>query len=1233
MLRGLALAGVAGPAGVGGGGPEAGAAGVAVASVAAPATALSSASPAVGGLEVGLGPQWGSAPGAPVGAALAWTVAAAARREFGQPSAAAVTASQVANQPPVIAGVPLSAPNTATGALTGTVRASDPDGDGLTYRATTTAKGVVTITAAGVFTYTPTAAARHAAAKSGAAAAVKSDTVTVTVTDARGAVTTQAVSVPISPANSVPTGAKATVGAPNASTGVVTGTVSATDADRDGLSFAAPASTSKGAIVINATTGAFTYTPTAAARANAAKAGAPAADKADSFTVTITDGYGGTATAAVAVTIAPAVAPAGNAAPRAGTPTMTVSATTGVVAGAVNAIDPDNDTLTYAAAGDPSKGTVTITPLGIFIYTPTLEARHAAAKDDASPAAMTDSFTVTVSDSRGLSSRVPVTVNISPANNAPNGGVASRSFADPGNGMVSGFIALSDVDGDDVYYSYFRVSSKGSVTVNPDGSFIFTPTAAAWAAASSPNATQGEKTDTFVVTLTDDYGGSTPVPVTVVLDQAPAVSATNRSPVAGVPSAISSATTGVTTGAVNAVDPDNDTLTYISAGGASKGNVTVTREGLYVYTPTSQARHAAAKTNASAADKTDTFTVTVSDSRGRTAIIPVSVTISPANTDPIAAIGFRGLADVTTGVLKGLLIAGDVEDDAVYFSYPQTTGKGSVTLDRDGNFTYTPSAAARDAAARTNAIQADKTDTFTVTYTDDYGGISKLPVTVTVSPAPGGAANRPPVSGTPTFTTNSTTGVVSGAVNAADPDGDRLTYSVATTTSKGTVSVTAAGAFTYTPTATARHEAAKLGAAASVKTDSFTVSVSDGKGGTLSIPVQVTISPQNSAPTGARALLDSTNASTGVAIGTISATDLDKDVLTFSGPPSTSKGAISINASTGAFTYSPAPSARGIAAGVDTFTVTVSDGYGGVTSVEVSVPIPAWVSTNSMIRYVFNFTSGAEFWSADAIKALQFAGDKIASYIAVNQPVTLTFDVTGVSSPDTSTLASAVSNLAGFGSGYFYTVVQNKILNGNDFNDAAADGSIEVNFAKPFALGDTVGAGQYDLVSVLMHEFMHAYGFTSALVEPGNNTRTSWPLFTSGIFGGNGVKLIDSDSYRLNSALDANLTGGNRGLYFAGNNAVDAYGGLVPLFTPEVWDTGSSGSHLDDYTFFGNNIKLMNAKVGSGPGVRELSAVEQGILKDIGYAVQNPLWASVLFAVFLFTRRRSAGQARSPLSA
>lgn len=48
----------------------------------------------------------------------------------------------------------------------------------------------------------------------------------------------------------------------------------------------------------------------------------------------------------------------------------------------------------------------------------------------------------------------------------------------------------------------------------------------------------------------------------------------------------------------------------------------------------------------------------------------------------------------------------------------------------------------------------------------------------------------------------------------------------------------------------------------------------------------------------------------------------------------------------------------------------------------------------------------------------------------------------------------------------------------------------------------------------------------------------------------------------------------------------------------------------------------MEATTGSGPGVRVLSPIEQGILQDLGYTVSAPSWSSMMFIGFGFLIRR-----------
>ena len=101
--------------------------------------------------------------------------------------------------------------------------------------------------------------------------------------------------------NTAPEVIETTVGTPNSSTGVVTGTVTATDQDSDALTYAlSGAQPSGGSVTVNAN-GTFTFTPTAAARFAAAKT---AGADTNSFTVAVSDSQT-TTTTTVTVPLSP----------------------------------------------------------------------------------------------------------------------------------------------------------------------------------------------------------------------------------------------------------------------------------------------------------------------------------------------------------------------------------------------------------------------------------------------------------------------------------------------------------------------------------------------------------------------------------------------------------------------------------------------------------------------------------------------------------------------------------------------------------------------------------------------------------------------------------------------------------------------------------------------------------------------------------------------------------------
>jgi VCBS repeat-containing protein len=1095
-------------------------------------------------------------------------------------------------------------PNAATGLVTGQVTGSDPESDAITYTGSaTTAKGAVTVAADGSFSYTPTAVARHNAASLTATNADKADTFTITLADGHGGTTAVPVTVAISPANTAPAGS-ANTATPNPGTGVVTGSITASDPEGDALAYSGSASTAKGSVAV-ANYGSFTFTPTAAARHNAASLTATNADKTDTFAITVTDGHGGSTAVPVSVAITPAnTAPTGTAS--AGIP----NPATGVVTGQVTGSDAESDALTYIGTASTAKGAVIVNSNGSFSYTPTAVARHDASSQTATNADKTDSFTVTITDGHGGSIAVPVSVTVGAFNTAPTG-TASVGAPDAGTGVVSGKVTASDAESDALTYGGSASTTKGSVAVASDGTFTYTPTAAARHNASSLTATNADKTDTFAITVTDGHGGSTAVPVSVAIT--PANTAPTGTANAGTPDP----GPGVVTGQVTGSDAESDPLSYTGSATTAKGAVIVNNDGSFTYTPTAAARHAAAAPQATHADKTDAFTITVSDGHGGSIAVPVTVALGPGNTAPTGTASV-GTPNPSTGVVTGTVIGTDAEGDPLTYSGTTTTAKGALTVAADGTFTYTPTATARHTASALGATDLDKTDIVTVTISDGFGGNTAVPVTIPISPA-----NTGPQANATVGSPNPGSGVVGGAVNGTDADGDPLSYTGSVTTTKGTAVVSANGTFAYTPTAVARHNAAALTATNADKTDTFTVTVADGHGGSVAVPVSVAISPSNSAPTGS-ANVGAPDATTGVVAGAILGADAENDPLTYSGSASTAKGTVTVN-NDGTFTYTPTALARHIAslssalAGdkIDSFSVTVADGYGGTVAVPVSV-----VVSPAAVNFDFSYGSGAQYWTTDARNALQTAAARLSSYLVVDAPVTITYSVTGVNNANSYFLASNYTNFVGSGSGFFGTLVQSEILTGVDPNGATADSQISWNFAYPWGYGDSIRNNQYDLQAVAMHEMMHSLGMLTGVSSPsGVASNTTWTIWDSMLSTADGTKVIGPE-YVFNPAYVANLTGGNGGLYFDGAHAVAAYGGPVPVYDPSTFASGSSVSHLDPAYAPAGTTYLMDPSDGYGLGVRALTPVEVGILQDLGYTVYQSGGIAFIFIGFRLRRRR-----------
>lgn len=425
-----------------------------------------------------------------------------------------------------------------------------------------------------------------------------------------------------------------------------------------------------------------------------------------------------------------------------------------------------------------------------------------------------------------------------------------------------------------------------------------------------------------------------------------ALLAPNGDPVAGTPVVNAPNASGAVTGSVTVTDPEGRPLTY-TVSTPDKGAVTVSHgengDFVFTYTPTAAARHAAAAVSGAPGAAVDTFTITFSDGRRGVVTVPITVTIAPANAAPTATA--RSSLSWFSPKVYGTVTAKDADKDTLGFTASPTAKGGTVTIDGRGRFTYTPSDAARHVAAAEAATREDKQDTFDVVIDDGHGGVATVAVTVNIKPA-----NAAPTdAATADVFTNPNSGVITGKITAVDTDSDAVTYRAAPATSKGVVSIDADGTFTYVPTAEARTAASRPFAPSWDKNDRFRVTVDDGHGGTTTLTVRVAIARLghvNQAPTNGSYSVGQPNPASGKVAGTVSATDPERDAVTFAGSGVTGKGSVIVDAA-GGFVYTPSDEARHRAGAddatqadkQDTFTVTAVDFYGAKLAVPVTVTI------------------------------------------------------------------------------------------------------------------------------------------------------------------------------------------------------------------------------------------------------------------------------------------------------
>jgi hypothetical protein len=144
---------------------------------------------------------------------------------------------------------------------------------------------------------------------------------------------------------------------------------------------------------------------------------------------------------------------------------------------------------------------------------------------------------------------------------------------------------------------------------------------------------------------------------------------------------------------------------------------------------------------------------------------------------------------------------------------------------------------------------------------------------------------------------------------------------------------------------------------------------------------------------------------------------------------------------------------------------------------------------------------------------------------------------------------------------------------------------------------DTTGDDEFDFRTVITHEIGHSLGWIHSYSA------------TTDTFGYGGYGLTTFESFFVDADGNAPLNGGagtpdnfdEEGMvFFNGYNATNLYGGLVPIYSPDEYLSGSSLSHLDTGTF---PDATMSHAIDLGDSRRTLSDLEIAMMADMGWDV------------------------------
>jgi len=509
--------------------------------------------------------------------------------------------------------------------------------------------------------------------------------------------------------------------------------------------------------------------------------------------------------------------------------------------------DPESgpSNLEYTVDTAPSNGTIYNTNAGsaVSIFTQAdlnnnrIEYRH----DGSETTSDSFDFTVTDEGGSGTSDSGTFSLTINPVNDAPTANGDSHSTDEDQTLSVSASNGVLDNDtdpeGDNLSASVVGGPSNGSLSLNSDGSFSYTPNA------------DYNGSDSFTYEASDGNGGTDQATVSLTIN------AVNDAPTIATNSTLSldeGTNADITQSLLETTDPESgpSNLEYIVDTAPSNGTIYNTNAGSAVSTFTQadlnndriEYRHDGSETTSDSFD----FTVTDQGGSGKSTSGTFSISVNAVDESPTAS-GDSYTTDedqtLTVSAANGVLDNdSDPDGDGLTASVVTGPSNGSLTLNSDGSFTYDPN------------TNYNGSDSFEYEASDGDGGTVQATVDLTidsVNDAPTLANNAGL-----TVTEGSASTITQSLLETTDEESDPsdLQYTVDTAPANGTLdnggtALSAGDTFTQADIDNGEITYTHDGSETTSDSVDFTVTDQGGGGKSVSGTFSLSISETNNAPT------------------------------------------------------------------------------------------------------------------------------------------------------------------------------------------------------------------------------------------------------------------------------------------------------------------------------------------------------------------------------------------------